>query len=167
MKIRSLLPFLLLAALILGACAPAAEVTEVAPEAPEAEVEETEEPMEEAEETEEPMEEAGETEEPTEEPMEEEMIHEIIYIGDPMCSWCWGFAPVLDEMLDRHGQHAELKIIVGGLRPGTTSPMDESDKSTIRSHWEHVNEASGQPFDYAFFDRDGFVYDTEPAARAA
>jgi uncharacterized surface protein with fasciclin (FAS1) repeats len=40
MKIRSLLPFLLLAALILGACAPAAEVTEVAPEAPEAEMEE-------------------------------------------------------------------------------------------------------------------------------
>lgn len=92
--------------------------------------------------------------------------HEIIYIGDPMCSWCWGFAPVLDEILTRHGQHAGLKIIVGGLRPGTASPMDEPTKSAIRSHWEHVNKASGQPFDYAFFDRDGFVYDTEPAARA-
>lgn len=92
--------------------------------------------------------------------------YEIIYIGDPMCSWCWGFAPVLEEILTRKGQHAGLKIIVGGLRPGTTSPMDESSKSTIRSHWEHVNKASGQPFDYAFFDRDGFVYDTEPAARA-
>ncbi len=92
--------------------------------------------------------------------------HEIIYIGDPMCSWCWGFAPVLDEILTRHGQRAGFKIIVGGLRPGTTSAMDGSNKSTIRSHWEHVDKASGQPFDYAFFDRDGFIYDTEPAARA-
>jgi uncharacterized surface protein with fasciclin (FAS1) repeats len=43
MKIRSLLPFLLLAALILGACAPAADVAEEAPAAPEAEVMEAEE----------------------------------------------------------------------------------------------------------------------------
>jgi uncharacterized surface protein with fasciclin (FAS1) repeats len=54
MKIRNLLPFLLLAALILGACAPAADVAEETPAAPEAAV--TEEPMEEME-TEEPMEE--------------------------------------------------------------------------------------------------------------
>ncbi len=55
MKFRNWLPLLLLAALILGACAPAADVTEEAPVAPEAEaMEEAEEMME----TEEPMEEA-------------------------------------------------------------------------------------------------------------
>ena len=36
----------------------------------------------------------------------------------------------------------------------------------MRPHWGHVTEASGQPFDYGFFERDGFVYDTDPAARA-
>ena len=36
----------------------------------------------------------------------------------------------------------------------------------IRSHWEHVAEATGQPFNYAFFDRQGFVLDTEPSCRA-
>jgi len=30
----------------------------------------------------------------------------------------------------------------------------------------HVKEASGQPFDFAFFERDSFIYDTEPASRA-
>jgi putative protein-disulfide isomerase len=29
-----------------------------------------------------------------------------------------------------------------------------------------VHQASGQPFDFAFFQREGFVYDTEPACRA-
>jgi putative protein-disulfide isomerase len=36
----------------------------------------------------------------------------------------------------------------------------------IREHWQHVESASGQPFDFGFFDREGFVYDTEPACRA-
>ena len=30
----------------------------------------------------------------------------------------------------------------------------------------HVGEISGQPFDPAFFEREGFVYDTEPPSRA-
>ncbi len=29
-----------------------------------------------------------------------------------------------------------------------------------------MRDASGQPFDFAFFARENFVYDTEPAARA-
>jgi putative protein-disulfide isomerase len=52
------------------------------------------------------------------------------------------------------------------LRPGTTHPMDEASRSTMRGHWERVHGASGQPFDFAFFDRERFVYDTEPACRA-
>ncbi|MDH5427723.1 MAG: DsbA family protein, partial [Nitrospirota bacterium] len=22
----------------------------------------------------------------------------LIYVADPMCSWCWGFSPVLEEI---------------------------------------------------------------------
>ena len=29
-----------------------------------------------------------------------------------------------------------------------------------------MHEASGQPFDFRFFERKAFVYDTEPASRA-
>ena len=35
-----------------------------------------------------------------------------------------------------------------------------------REAWTRVGAASGQPFDFSFFDREGFVYDTEPACRA-
>ena len=24
----------------------------------------------------------------------------LIYIGDPMCSWCYGFAPEMDKILE-------------------------------------------------------------------
>ena len=90
----------------------------------------------------------------------------LVYFADPMCSWCWGFSPVIEEIEATFGDDLPIRLIAGGLRPGTGEPMNEAQKAEIRHHWEHVNEASGQPFDYRFFERDGFVYDTEPACRA-
>lgn len=94
------------------------------------------------------------------------MAQQLVYFADPMCSWCWGFKPSLLALLDRHGDTLPLRLIMGGLRPGNTRVMDERQKREIRNHWQHVHEASGQPFDFDFFDREGFVYDTEPACRA-
>ena len=91
---------------------------------------------------------------------------ELILVADPMCSWCWGFAPAMAAIRRDFGEQLGLSLIVGGLRPGTTDAMTEEMKGEIKHHWEHVNEASGQPFDFDFFKRDGFVYDTEPACRA-
>jgi len=90
----------------------------------------------------------------------------LLYVADPMCSWCWGFSPVIAAVAERYADHAPVEVILGGLRAGNTAPMDATAKATIRQHWEHVHDASGQPFDCAFFDRQDFVYDTEPACRA-
>jgi len=90
----------------------------------------------------------------------------LLYFADPMCSWCWGFSPAVDRMLAELADRLPIRPIMGGLRPGTTDPMNDRAKAEIRDHWEHVREASGQPFDFEFFARDDFVYDTEPACRA-
>ena len=91
----------------------------------------------------------------------------IFYFADPMCSWCWGFAPVIARILAEAQGRAPVRLVAGGLRVGTTEPMDARAKAAIRGHWEHVQAATGQPFDFAFFAREGFVYDTGPACRAA
>ena len=70
------------------------------------------------------------------------------------------------SVVERWASDAPVSVIVGGLAPGTTEPLDARTKSSIRDHWTHVHEASGQPFDFGFFDQDGFVYDTEPPCRA-
>jgi putative protein-disulfide isomerase len=89
----------------------------------------------------------------------------LVYFADPMCSWCWGFSPSIAAIQASFGEALPIRLVLGGLRPGTTEPMDPKLASSIRGHWKHVNEASGQPFDLAFFDRTGFIYDTEPASR--
>lgn len=94
------------------------------------------------------------------------MSREIIYFGDPMCSWCWGFAPVITRIQNDYGSEAPLRIVLGGLHAFDSKPMSQNYKDTIRHHWESVNAATGALFDFSFFDRDGFVLDTEPACRA-
>jgi len=94
------------------------------------------------------------------------MTQHLLYFADPMCSWCWGFVPTMQRLIETYHAAFPVRIIVGGLRPGTTVSMDDRMKSDIRAHWEHVYEASEQPFDFTFFDRNDFVYNTEPACRA-
>jgi putative protein-disulfide isomerase len=94
------------------------------------------------------------------------MTRTLLYFADPMCSWCWGFSPVIREIAAAVGERASVRLIVGGLRTGRTHAMDAKAKAVIRHHWEAVAEATGQPFSFAFFDREGFVYDTEAACRA-
>ncbi len=90
----------------------------------------------------------------------------LTYYADPMCSWCWGFAPQIDLIALHFGERLPVLLVMGGLRPGTKEPMTPELKASIRGHWEHVQERSGQPFDFSFFDRQGFVYDTAPACKA-
>ena len=99
---------------------------------------------------------------------------ELIYVADPMCSWCWGFSPVIKAIARKIAAHQSqpdlpkpgITPIMGGLRPLTRQAMSDDDKASIRHHWDEVAKRSGQPFDLTFFERDGFVYDTEPACRA-
>ena len=74
--------------------------------------------------------------------------------------------PVINSLANHFGDRLPVTLIMGGLRPGAAQPMDEQMKAEIRHHWESVQERTGQPFDFSFFERDGFVYDTEPADRA-
>jgi putative protein-disulfide isomerase len=90
----------------------------------------------------------------------------LIYFADPMCSWCWGFSPVIGAVAALFGDDLPIRLVLGGLRPGTDRPMTEEAKVEVRHHWEQVAAMTGQPFDYGFFDRSGFLYDTDPAAQA-
>lgn len=88
----------------------------------------------------------------------------LIYVGDPMCSWCWGFAPEIESL----AAELPVEVVVGGLRPGPMAqPLEERMAASLRRHWTEIAERTGQPFETSFLERgDGWVYDTEPAAIA-
>lgn len=91
---------------------------------------------------------------------------ELRYFADPMCSWCWGVAPVVRELAQKLPETLPLRVISGGLRAGNTRSLDESTRAQILHHWQQVQSATGQPFAFDGALPVGFVYDTEPVCRA-
>lgn len=89
----------------------------------------------------------------------------LIYVGDPMCSWCYGFSEELAAVVKNYEKDLELEVVMGGLRPYFDKPISEM-KDFLSHHWEDVNKASGMPFVYGILDRADLVYDTEPPCRA-
>lgn len=92
---------------------------------------------------------------------------QLVYVGDPLCSWCWGFAPSLRKLMLAHPDGFEYRLVVGGLRTGAAAPrVDEHVRAYLRDAWMEVARRSGQPFNHGFLETADFVYDTEPACRA-
>ena len=90
----------------------------------------------------------------------------LIYVGDPMCSWCYGVSEELSQTINHFEGQVDLEIVMGGLRAGGGEEWNQSFKDFLRNHWEDVGMKSGQPFAFKLLDQDHFDYDTEPACRA-
>ena len=87
------------------------------------------------------------------------------YIADPMCSWCWGFAPVIEEIRLSYRNFLKIELLLGGLRPGTKQAIAPAQREEIMHHWKAVKRVTGQSFRFEDAMPEGFIYDTEPASR--
>jgi putative protein-disulfide isomerase len=89
----------------------------------------------------------------------------LIYIADPMCSWCYGFGPELSALLDGL-PGLQVEIVLGGLRAYNDEVMDEVMRAELMAHWQKVHDASGLAFSDQTVMQENFIYNTEPACRA-
>lgn len=99
-------------------------------------------------------------------PVQQSNANNLLYFADPMCSWCWGFTPVIDAINREFSGRLNLTLVMGGLRPYTNEAMSEQSREEILHHWREVHKRSGQAFEFDGALPDGFIYDTEPASRA-
>ena len=92
---------------------------------------------------------------------------QVSYIGDPMCSWCWGMSPVIEALaLQCAEQGLAFRLVMGGLRAGGGDAWNAGFRSFLRQEWTHIAAQTGQPFGFRLLERSAFSYDTEPACRA-
>jgi len=91
----------------------------------------------------------------------------LLYVMDPMCSWCWGFAPVAEALVQQaQAAGVALHLVAGGLRTGSGAALEPATRRYILEHWQAVEKLTGQTFRFDGALPDGFVFDTEPACRA-
>jgi putative protein-disulfide isomerase len=90
----------------------------------------------------------------------------LIYVMDPMCSWCWGFAPVLAALAEQaQAAGVPMHLVVGGLRQEQAA-LEPAGRVRILAYWQAVNASTGQMFNFNDGLPEGLVYHTEPACRA-
>jgi putative protein-disulfide isomerase len=93
-------------------------------------------------------------------------MQELIFIIDPMCSWCWGFHPIIDVLRKEHSDKYKFSLVVGGLRTTGQMDWDAQSKAYLKTNWDNVTHATGQPFSLTLLNKTTFDYNTYPACKA-
>ena len=106
----------------------------------------------------------------------------LLYVVDPMCSWCFGFAPALKEARAQssaqplpestekasHATPARLpvELVMGGLAPDSDEPMPAEMRAYVQQAWHAVTARTGVEFEHRFWQECAPRRSTYPACRA-
>lgn len=91
----------------------------------------------------------------------------LYYIHDPMCSWCWGFTPVLKALTAALPRGLGLRRLLGGLAPDSAQPMPEPMRLQLQATWRRIQQLiPGTEFNFDFWTRNTPRRATYPACRA-
>ena len=78
----------------------------------------------------------------------------LYYIHDPICSWCWGFKPVLRQLTQQLPANIQLEYVLGGLAPDTGQPMPAEMQQQIAATWKHIQQViPGTEFNFDFWSK--------------
>jgi putative protein-disulfide isomerase len=90
---------------------------------------------------------------------------QLVYFASPMCSWCWGFSPVIQQ-LKKSKVVSHIRLVLTPFRIDTSEPMDETLRSYVLGQWQKVHQTTQQPFDFRFAMPADFIYNTRLACMA-
>ena len=89
----------------------------------------------------------------------------LLYVVDPMCSWCWGFTEVRREV-SKELPDLEWQLVMGGLAPDSDEPMDEETRGYVQDAWRAVAQRTGAEFNHDFWTECAPRRSTYPSCRA-
>ena len=89
----------------------------------------------------------------------------LFYVADPMCSWCWGFRPVLDRVRKALPREVPLRFVMGGLAKDSQEQMPDHVRAYIQNAWREVSAKTGAAFNWDFWTRCRPRRSTYPACR--
>lgn len=95
------------------------------------------------------------------------MSNRLIYVHDPMCSWCWGFTDTYQSLVKRLPEDLTVLRLLGGLAPDSDEVMNESTQMMIQQAWQRIEQMiPGKQFNYDFWTKCKPRRATYPACRA-
>jgi putative protein-disulfide isomerase len=95
------------------------------------------------------------------------MDTKLIYVHDPMCSWCWGYANTWLQLKAALRHQLPIEYRVGGLAPDSQELMPDSMQQMLEGTWHKISAQLGTQFNHAFWRDCQPRRSTYPACRAA
>ena len=96
-------------------------------------------------------------------------LPELLYLHDPLCGWCYGTSPAINELQAEFAGRLDVSVLCGGMVVG-------DDAGPIAETWDYLRQAlaevetvTGVRFGEAFRalgDAGTYRYDSEPPSRA-
>ncbi len=95
-------------------------------------------------------------------------INRLYYIHDPMCSWCWAFVPVWQQVQDALADlPVQIEYLLGGLAPDSDAPMADHMQQMLQATWRRIQQhVPGTGFNFDFWTDCQPRRSTWPACRA-
>lgn len=88
----------------------------------------------------------------------------LLYVMDPMCSWCYAFRNALNELQQRF--ELPVQWVMGGLAPDSDEPMPDNMRETLAGYWHTIEEKTGTRFNHEYWQVATPKRSTYPACRA-
>lgn len=96
-------------------------------------------------------------------------LPELLYIQDPLCGWCYGLSPVINQIQQEFAGRVDVSVLCGGMIKG-------EDVEPISDTWEYLEQSIGEvekvtgvQFGAAFRavgEEGSYRFDSEPPSRA-
>lgn len=78
----------------------------------------------------------------------------IYYVYDPLCGWCYGFSPVIQEFYQSHQEEGiEFRVLTGGMILGEKEGPVGEVADYIRQAYPQVEKTTGVSFGKAFQEK--------------
>ncbi|MBO9733210.1 MAG: DsbA family protein [Chitinophaga sp.] len=75
------------------------------------------------------------------------------YIYDPLCGWCYGFTPVVQQLQERAGNNMTFDILSGGMITGANRHPWSSMANYIQQAHVNVENMTGVKFGANFLEK--------------
>ncbi len=90
----------------------------------------------------------------------------VVVVTDPMCAWCWGMSPAVEEAAAALSGEVSFDLLLAGVNTRARAPVGQYARRLFLHVWREVHATTGQTF--AFQVPDGLVYNsTRPCLAVA
>ncbi len=84
-----------------------------------------------------------------------------------MCSWCWAFRPLWNEIVTNLPENVIAQRVLGGLAPDTDQPMPSDMQTKLKGIWQKIQQVvPGTQFNFDFWEKCSPRRSTYQACRA-